>query len=361
MTDAAEIKVLIIDDSATARASLHAGLSAFEDFVVVAEASGGEGIVELVLGKRPDIILTDVYMKGQNGIEVTRAIMAGAPKPVVIITGINPDDPKLAYEALQAGALEVLPKLPAPTHRDYEARCQRMARVLRNLSKVPVVTRFRRGSPGTVAARAETAGPAPAPPLPGPGKGLVLIGASTGGPPLLKDILSALPSPFPLPIVIAQHITQGFGASLASWLSAATGRTVIPVVSSRRLEPGQVYLAPDDQQLRLVRPDVLTPFVDEQATICPSIDVLFESCAKWAPASTVAVLLSGMGRDGVRGMAALRQGGGLTVAQQPDTCTVGSMPAAAIEVGAACHVLPPDKIARLLSSLVEPRRGRTRE
>jgi two-component system, chemotaxis family, protein-glutamate methylesterase/glutaminase len=354
------IKVVIVDDSATARASLRMGLAVAEDIVVVGETARGEDAVDLVLETQPDLVLMDVHLPGRNGIEVTRSLMTRAPRPVVIVTGITPDSPELIYQAMQAGALEVLAKLPSPTHREYPVRCQRLVRVLRNLSKVPVVTHFDRASVERVPtpARSRSDGRAPRRSDPAGPPQLVVIGASTGGPPLLKDILSALPAPFGLPIVVVQHITAGFGVGFGQWLSDVTGHRVVLVERTQPMQSGCVYLASDDQQLELRGPERLSSYADPAALIRPCIDVLFESAARWVGSGVVAVLLTGMGRDGARGLSALRKAGAQTVAQSPETCVVGSMPQAAIADGSARLVLPPAGIIDHLRNLPPARSAR---
>lgn len=342
------IKVLIVDDSATARAALRLGLAHAKDLLIVGEATDGREAVRQVHRQNPDIVLMDVFMRGENGLDATRAIMAEAARPVVIITGINPGDPELAFRALEVGALEVLPKLPSPNHADYDERCRRLARSLRNLSRVPVVTRFHRASPVAHPEGGGSAGPVASPRREAR---LVLLGASTGGPPLLREILGALPAPYPLPIVIAQHITQGFGAGFGAWLGQVTGHEVSFVDTARTLQPGRIYVASDETQLRMIGADRVAPFLDPSAMFSPSIDDLFESAARFVGAAAVGVLLTGMGSDGARGMVALHGQGALTVAQRPDTCAVSAMPEAAITRGAASQVLAPPQIVGLLTAL----------
>jgi two-component system chemotaxis response regulator CheB len=173
-----------------------------------------------------------------------------------------------------------------------------------------------------------------------------MIGASTGGPPVVASLLEALPSSFPLPVVVVQHISEGFGKGFTTWLGQLCGRRAVHVDRATRLEPGAVYVAPDDQNIRFTSGDHIAPVqADPVVTVTPSIDVLFRSGAKHFGPSAVAVLLTGMGRDGADGLKALFDEGALTIVQSPETCAVDSMPRSAIALEASKVVLPPSEIA----------------
>jgi two-component system chemotaxis response regulator CheB len=338
-------RIVIVDDSSTARLALRRALETDASMRVVGEASNRERALELVASLKPQLVTMDVYLDREDGIEVTAALMQLSPVPILIVTGRNPSDPELVYEAMQAGALEVFGKLPAAHDPGYETQRQRLVRLVKALARVPVVRRRRQGTPPP---RLEM-------PLPrecrGPdGLDIALIGASTGGPPLLGRILQQIAAPAPVPIVIVQHMAVGFGEGFADWLAETSGHRTVIVSSDRVIVPGAIYLAPTGRHL-VLRERRVVALSDEPPRWYqrPSVDVLFESAAEVVGTNAVAVLLTGMGRDGAAGLAALRRAGAYTVAQAPATCTVASMPAAAIAAGAADAVVTPDDLATWLS------------
>lgn len=243
-------------------------------------------------------------------------------------------DPTLEARAVAAGALDAIARLPLPTDPGYAAHRDRLVRRVRALATVPVVRRT--GEPRSVTR-----------PL-----GWVLLGASTGGPQALEVVLSRVPAPFPLPIVIAQHVTAGFDGALAEWLGKATGHAVRLVEALSPMEPGQVWLAPERAHTVVRRPGVLVLEPGEPRNFHrPSIDALFESAAGVLGPRVFAALLTGMGRDGAAGLLALRRAGATTAAQLPAECVVDSMPQAAIGLGAAGTVGTLAQLAALVARL----------
>ncbi len=334
-------RVLIVDDSPTARRGLRRVLEAEESGLrVVGEAASGAQALRRVRELRPDVVTMDVFIGDEDGVALTSQIMSSVPCPIVLVTSADVKDRALAFRAMQAGALDLLPKPRG------EADRKRLVRVVRALSRVPVVTR----RSGDAAADRTTRPPPPEPVH----VGLVAIGASTGGPPLLHDLLQAVPAPLPVPVLVVQHIIRGFAEGLAKWLEQTTGHEVLVCRTSQPLVAGKVYVAPDDAHLVLSASDVAGPSSGGPRRFqLPSIDELFESVAHRRGSDTMGVLLSGMGEDGARGLLELRLAGALTVAQDPSTCVVDSMPSAAIRMGAAGRVLRPSAIARLVQSLAD--------
>lgn len=332
------VRVLIVDDSPTARASLRRMIVEDPDLEVIGDAATGERALEKVERLRPDIITMDVRLGDEDGVDVAAEIMMTRATPILIVTAVD-NDSSLAFRALQAGALDVLPK-PRSSGLDGEVGAERLRKLLNTLASVPVVTRRRR--PRSSEPPKNTGGEH---------QPLVLIGASTGGPALLRSLLSGVPAPLSAPIVVAQHISDGFSDGFAEWLGLSTGHDVVVCTKMQRLQRGRVYLAPDEMHLSIATPTLVGPVVDESQLHRPSIDLLFESAAVRAPERTLAFLLTGMGRDGAQGLAALEQAGARTVAQSPATCVVPGMPNAAIQMGAAQEVLRPAGIQALLSAL----------
>jgi two-component system chemotaxis response regulator CheB len=342
------IRILIVDDSQTARAALSELFASDPELCVVGEAATKDETLRLIESTAPDIVTLDIYLTRESGIDVAAAIMARCARPILLITGVNPNDPQLIYRAMEAGALEVRPKPPGASQPGHAAARDRLIRLVKSLAKVPVVHRYQRARAGapTVAEKVQA-------PPPRSGRQVVLFGASTGGPPVLSALFEALPAPFPLPIVVVQHISPGFGEGLVQWLSQTTGHEICTVREPLTIEPGRVFFAADDRHLVFSSSTTITP--DDSADSRfqrPSIDVLFESAARRIGANAVAVLMTGMGSDGARGLLALRQAGALTVAQRPETCTIDSMPRHAIDLKAAGVVLSPELIVGFLLNQV---------
>lgn len=337
------VRVLIVDESPAAREAIARAVSSVPDVLqVVGSAASGTDALSQLTRLRPDIVTMSLRLGHEDGLTLVSRIMATQPVPILVIAALDGGDPALAFRAVEAGAVDVLPRLPAPAHPSYERQRRRLIRLLETLAGVPVVTRrhaapvhkLQRSPPSAKQAR------------------LVAIGASTGGPPIIQEILTALPRPFPLPIAIVQHMAEGFGADFAAWLSSTTGHRVTICDREVELLPGAVYLAPDDAHLVLTAALRLAPSGEDLHRLHrPSIDVLFASVASRLGAGVVGVLLTGMGRDGAAGLAALERAGAVTIAQEPSTCVVDSMPMAAMAVGGAAAVMTPADIGGFLASL----------
>jgi len=354
---APSVRVVVVDDSPTARLALRMALER-EGVQVIGEASHGDQALRMVRSLKPDLVTMDVYLPTGDGIEVTRRIMTDVPTPVLMVTSLDPRDRTLVYRAMEAGALDVLGKPPPPGNPAYADSCKRLARMVRSLSSVPVIRR--RGStasdsPGPVERPPSVPAPRPEP-LPSPIESieyatseLVLVGSSTGGPVVVRDLFLALPRPLPAAFALVQHMMTGFIAGFADWLASETRRRVVVVKEPVRIEPDTIYVAADE--LHLVMQDASHLMPTDAPPVGfqrPSVDVLFESGAKVLGSRACGVLLTGMGRDGAAGLLSLRKVGAMTIAQSPASCTVAGMPGAAIALGAAEVVAAPLEIAALL-------------
>jgi two-component system, chemotaxis family, protein-glutamate methylesterase/glutaminase len=342
---AADTRVLIVDDSPTAR---HALTRAIEDRAAGIHVVGTAGTVKEALrlrdSLRPDIVTMDVHLGKDDGVELAARMMSARPLPIVVITAADPRDPALAFRVMDAGALEVLAKPHDAAHARYGDECRRLRQTVSALARVPVVTRRRH--PRRVATARQSSSQLPV--------DVVLIGASTGGPPVVQQVLAAMNKPLAVPVAVVQHIADGFVAGLARWLESTTGHPTLVLTGETVMRPGVVYLANTGTHLEVTRAGLLTATPGPPRNYqLPSIDVLFESAATHLGARACAVLLTGMGRDGADGLAALRQHGALTIAQEPSTCVVDSMPASAIQAGAAASILPPERIGAALDEAIE--------
>lgn len=343
-----KIRVLVVDDSLTVRKHLVGILSSNDEFEVVGEAGDGRTAIELCRTLRPDVITLDMMLPGMTGLDATEYIMAHCPTPILIVSAsVNRGELFNTYDALAAGAVDVLDKANAAEVEGWDEQFLASVRVV---SRIKVITHLRGRLKDSVR---------PSVPVKLPRDGtrqpprVLGLGASTGGPGALVQVLSGIPAPCPLPILIVLHIGAPFAAALADWLDGQTGHSVSCARGDERLADlvGRVVLAPADRHL-VVRDGALRLVDDAPVHSCiPSVDVLFESLAAELGASAVACLLTGMGRDGARGLLTIRNVGGITVAQDEATSVVYGMPREAALIGAAESILPITRIGPTLGRI----------
>jgi two-component system chemotaxis response regulator CheB len=349
------IRVLIVEDSLTVRKYLCEVLAGHADIEVVGEAHDGKQAIELCQALRPDVVTMDMMLPVMTGLGATEYIMAHCPTPILIVSSsVNRGEAFKTYEALAAGALDVLDK-PSGTEAD-SAWEQKFVSTIKLISRVRVIThpRARLADVGRLPA------PRPAPPkLPGSAaRTLIAIGASTGGPGALVAILRALPAPFPLPLLLVLHIAEPFGSAFAGWLDAQTAHRVSFAREGERVDQaaGRVVMAPPDRHVVVQHGRLHLTHEAERHSCRPSVDVMFESVAREYGAAAVGCLLTGMGRDGAAGLLALRRAGGLTIAQDEASCVVYGMPREAVLLGGAAMVLPLADIGPTLAAVGADRR-----
>lgn len=345
------LRVVVIDDSPVARDLIVEILNNEPDISVVGVANDGREGVDLVEKLRPDVVTMDVQMPRMDGYEATREIMVAHPTPVIVVSGSmdRPDIDK-SMQSLQAGALTVIGKPNAPTSPEFDRTSGILVDTVRSMSQVKVV-RHRRREIATEAAR-----PAPDFAIADATIRVVAIAASTGGPQTVHGILSALPQGFPLPILYVQHISDGFTEGMARWLTSTTAFDVRIAVDREALVAGRVYLGPEGKHLEVSRDSrvVLTDH-PPQGGFRPSASVLFESVARSFGQQALAVILTGMGRDGVDGLKAVRQLGGRIIAQDESSSVVYGMPKAAFDEGLVDTTMNPQEIIQHLAGLRDPK------
>lgn len=338
------IRVLVVDDSLVAREMLKHVLGSDPSIEVVGTATDGVEAVELTATLRPDLVTMDIHMPRMGGIEATERIMAYTPTPVLVVSSsVYGEGVGRAFDALACGALDVVLK-PAPRDwADLDRIARDLVRRVQVLSRVRVITHVRGRRAGRHAAAAHVERRSGF---------LVAIGASTGGPSALREVLGGLPADTPAPVLVTQHIADGFIPGLVEWLNAACALSVRVAEDGRALEPGVAYFAPTGRDLLTDGGAVRLADPSPGQIHAPSADVLFESVARSCGHDAVGVLLTGMGSDGARGLGALRAAGAATIAQDEATSVVFGMPRSAIEIGAAERVLPLGDIADAVTELV---------
>ncbi|MBV9123414.1 MAG: chemotaxis-specific protein-glutamate methyltransferase CheB [Planctomycetes bacterium] len=339
-------RVLIAEDSPTVRELLVEILGSDPDLQVIGQAKNGVEAVALTQKLKPDVVTMDIQMPLMDGLQATQEIMATTPTPIVIVTASYEHRAvEISLETMRAGALTAVQKPQGVAAPDFEEKARQLITTVKNMAQVKVVRRWRPTQPT----------PAP-PPRPGPRKmrgRIVAIATSTGGPAALHQVLAQLPARFPVPILVVQHICQGFTAGLAAWLSSVCPFPVKVAEEGELLTAPKVYLGPDDRHLGVTARNTITlSSVPAVGGFRPSGTTLFESVARVFGSSTVAVIMTGMGEDGVAGLKAVRQAGGYIIAQDEKSSVVFGMPGAAVAAGLPDQVLPLDGIAPRLLELV---------
>jgi two-component system chemotaxis response regulator CheB len=337
------IRVLIVEDSPTARTLLKSLLETDPEIQVVGSAANGKEAVQQALRLKPDLITMDIRMPVMDGFEATRCIMRERPTPIVVVSAsVEAPDLAITFNAIKAGALEVIEKPKGIDAVEFQSLRDHLVTTVKLMAEVKVIRR--RPSRPVVT-------PPPSPNLKQP-RAVIAIGASTGGPVALNTLFKSLPREFPLPIVVVQHMAGGFMEGFVRWLQLESNLPLKIMSNHLRIRPGEVYFAPEDQHSVFVNRDLLGLTQDPVVShVRPSATVLFKSVARVYGAEAVGILLTGMGEDGAAGLEAMRQRGALTLAQDEGTSVVYGMPKAAVELGAVDQVLPIDRIAPTLVEL----------
>ena len=340
-------RVLIVEDSPTVRLMLEYVFNSAPGIEVVGTAADGAEALRMCLALRPDVITMDLHMPGMDGVAATAEIMRQCPTPIVVVSGSQvAGEVDASFRAMEAGALVAVQR-PAPVGSErHAADAASLIRTVKSMAEVKVVRRW-------AAARQAASSEQPVKPAAPRKPRLVLVGASTGGPAVLREILAELRASFPLPVVIVQHMAPGFGPGFASWLGSSSKFDVRLAQHGETLEGGRAYIVPDGVQPRITRDlriELSGARVAEHG-MCPSVSHLFRCVHQDLAPSVVAVLLTGMGKDGATELRALKEKGALTIVQDRASSAVYGMPGEAVRQDAAKFVLAPTEIGRMLDAL----------
>lgn len=343
---ASRVGVLVVDDSPLIRQLIVEALQKDPDVEVLGTAENGEQAISMAATLKPQVITMDVDMPVMDGLTATERIMADHPTPILVLTADPRNQaPELTHRALAVGALALRVKPGA------EGDMASLAREVKLLASIRVIRHVRGVKKTATSPSGVTEAPA-AQPFAATGIGVVCIASSTGGPQVVQKLLSELPADFPAPIAVVQHINSAFADSLVSWLAGSSKLKVKVAKDGDLLAAGTVLLAPADAHLTIsARGRVAVAPGPARDGHVPSGSALFESAAKIYGRRAVGAILTGMGNDGVEGLAAIRAAGGKTLAQNQETAIVFGMPGAAIARGIVDHVLPGDDFGAALIKL----------
>ncbi len=339
------IKVLVVEDSLTAQKILVKILSADSQIEVIAVASSGEEALEQLKHISPDLITMDIHMPGMDGLEVTRKIMESKPVPIIVVSAsCLVEDIERAFQLIEAGALTAIAKPIAIGTGDFEATAWRLVQTVKDMASVKVIKRWpkQKSNKKQAGEISDLQVPKLKP------FELVAIGASTGGPQAIEAILKNLPRDYPASILVVQHIAPGFLAGMVEWLDHILALHVKVAHEGERLKPGTVYLCPEGKHMGISKESTITLSAAEPiGGHRPAVSYLFQALAQ-NYSDCLAILLTGMGKDGAAELLELKEQGATTIAQDKESSVIHGMPGAAIALGAQCHILNLESIASVL-------------
>jgi two-component system, chemotaxis family, protein-glutamate methylesterase/glutaminase len=345
-----DVRVLIVDDSPIAREVLRSVLETDASIRVVGMAGTGREAIELTEQLRPDLVTMDLVMPGMDGMEATARIMARRPTPILFFSAFFDNDGEYSRsDALAAGALDIVQKPPQLLDSRWQSAAGALVTKVKSLARVPVVTHIH-GS----RKRDEARPPAIAPAVERATR-VVAIGASTGGPKVLDELLPALPANYSPGVVVVQHLADGF---MAGWLAALRQRCALTLKVAEngdRIQAGRILFAPSSGHVTVLAGGRIRIDDGWPGGVCPSVDITFASIAETYGARAAGILLTGMGTDGAAGLLAIRTAGGTTMVQDEASCVVFGMPRAAINLDAAQSVLSPARLIRKVVALHDAR------
>jgi two-component system response regulator WspF len=329
------MRIGIVNDVRAACEALRRVVDSLPEHEVAWTAGDGVEAVALAKRDRPDLILMDLVMPHLDGVQATRQIMQAAPCAILVVTATVSGNISLVYEAMGHGALDAVDTPILGPSGEVSGAGALVAKI-GTIAKIVGATAEPRRTARVAAA---------APPK------LLVVGASTGGPKALSDLLVPLPRDWNVATLVVQHVDVAFSQGLAKWLGERTGRAVRVAAQGQQPQAGDVLLAGTNDHLVMAKSRTLE-YRDEPRDVFfrPSVDVFFESVAEHWPQPGVALLLTGMGKDGARGFLKLRGRGWHTIAQDEATSVVWSMPKAGIDAGAACEILPVDQMPRAIAA-----------
>ena len=343
------IRVLIVDDSNFMRKALSKLISSDPDIEVVGLASSGEEALRDIPRLKPDVVTLDIEMGGMDGLTALERIMEENPLPVIMFSAHTRRGAEVTVKSLQRGAVDFMEKPSGAISMDLGAVRQELIKKLRVAARTApagsIVTEVKREKRGRRLR------------LKNPESSVIAIGSSTGGVQALHSVIPKLPKSVPTPVVIVQHMPPLFTKSLAEGLDSTSSLTVKEAEEGDVLRAGHVYIAPGALHMTLRSysggVSIHLDKEPEDELLRPSVDILFESIAQVYGGAALAVILTGMGNDGLRGMKLLKKKGAVSIAQNEASCSVYGMPKFIVDGGLADRVLPVGEIAKSIENAVK--------
>ena len=338
-----KINVLLVEDTAVQRELISYLLESDPNIDVIARVNDGDEAIRILERIEPDVILMDVNMPNKNGFEASAEIMENYNIPIVLMSATwDMTDIKKVVNNMELGVVTVINKPPGIGHPDFKTEAKKIIDTVKDVSEIKVV---RRKSGNKTTKRMGKIdydiGVSKMPKI-------IVIGSSAGGPPALQSIICGLPSDFPVPILVVQHMTTGFNKVFTNWLDTLSLVNVVIASHDQKPLPNYVYIAPDGHDMIL---DSLGNIRLYSTVLQPTVSSLFSSALKAYGKDCVSIMLSGMGRDGAAQMKELRDAGGVTIAQDKESSVVFGMPGEAVKIGGALYQLPPQKILEYLKNI----------
>jgi two-component system chemotaxis response regulator CheB len=351
-----QVRVLVVDDSAFMRIALSRMITSEPGFEVVGTACSGTEALEKLPSLDPDVVTLDVDMPGLNGLDTLHRIMAKFPRPVIMVSSVTEKDADTTFNALGAGAFDYIPKQLSAASLDILHIRHDLVEKIRAaaLSRKP-------NSAGTFIRKPPHSSPAESRNFDSNIPAIIAVGASTGGPKALQEILPLLPGDLSVPLLIVQHMPSGFTGPFAQRLNYICAVRVREAVHRDLLEPGVVYIAPAGKHMTVDRASDSRAFLNlytdpENCLHVPSVDVMMKSVANAYRKLAMGIILTGMGSDGAQGMMAIHRVGGLTIGQDEASCTVYGMPRACAELGALTRVVSLSQVSAQILQATRARR-----
>lgn len=347
------INILLVDDSPTIRELVKEIFENDTRFEIYDEASSGNEAIQKISKVLPDVILLDLLMKDGDGLDVINYVMTHIAVPIAVLTSEgNLNSSSLAFSALEAGALAILEKPNFSASANIHIISDQIKETILNINQIPK-HKIHKLSPQAISledkktfsreflyALSEV--------------DIIGLGGSTGAPQVIKILLSQLPSDLPVPIVIVQHISDGFNQSFIQWLQEDCCLPINEAKDGETLENGKIYIAPEKFHVEISRygNDFISTFSGKDAVngFRPSVDVLFSSLKQASSNHSIGILLSGMGVDGADGMLKMRQAGAITLAQDSDSAVVNGMIQTAISKGAVAKIMSQNELNHVLQN-----------
>ncbi|MBI5969912.1 MAG: chemotaxis response regulator protein-glutamate methylesterase [Deltaproteobacteria bacterium] len=346
------IKALVVDDSAFMRRVIKQMLESDPEIEVIGTARDGAEGVEKTFSLCPDIVTMDVEMPRMNGLEATSIIMEKQPLPILMVSSLTTEGAYATFDALDRGAADYISKNLVTSAIDIlkiqEELIAKTKALGRKANRLAGVRPFRKPE-GVITVRKGFGGTQKV--------GFVAIGASTGGPRAIQEVLTHLPGDLATPFLVAIHMPKAFTGAFAERLHSLSKLPVKEAENGEKILSGCVYLTPGGTQTRMKKRSLTEVYVEikndpEDLLYKPSVDVCMKSVAECYLGMSMGVILTGMGHDGLEGMKAIKSQGGKTIAQSEDTCTVYGMPKAVVDAGIADKVVPLDKIAAEIVNMI---------